>query len=119
MNWGRRRADQRKIPPLDNTPESPAQDSGQTDWAPIQAVDTAPDAGQDDSLAIPEPDAPLHMEIPLEDSVSGEEHGESEKPATPSETHAPRIFAFLGASGGVGTTSLAVQFAQELTPLCL
>ncbi|MEP1230300.1 MAG: hypothetical protein ABJG88_06460 [Litorimonas sp.] len=36
---------------------------------------------------------------------------------TPAESsqNTPQVFAFIGANGGVGTTSLAVQFAYELT----
>ncbi|WP_427453547.1 AAA family ATPase [Litorimonas sp. WD9-15] len=89
--WSRRREDDRV--------------AKKEDYALIQDADL--ELEQDD-LSIPQPEPELEAgEDPDVQEVESVEH-----PATPTG-NTPQIFAVIGATGGVGTTSLATQLAHE------
>ena len=97
--WGRRRGDNRA--------------GKKANYALIQS--TEPDfaeaeldavTGSDDPLAIPE-FATEHSDDILEQSDN------TPPPLAPAGQNCPRIFALVGATGGVGTTCLATQLAHE------
>ncbi len=97
--WSRRRGDNR----VETKPEyALIQDAdSDTDFAePVRSV------AEDDPLAIPnfEPEASDPLMSETEQIAPA---------ATPTKQNAARIFALVGATGGVGTTSLATQLAHE------
>lgn len=95
-NWGRRREDNRV--------------ARKTDYALIQNTQKTADVNSvgeyDETISIPE------FEI---DSVDTKLVQTEDKttPTAPTNKETPRIFALVGATGGVGTTSLATQLAHE------
>lgn len=101
--WGRRRGDNRAA----------KKGEKEAEYALIQNTsDHDDDAGSnalgelDDTLAIPE----------FETEIADEDIERSEQmpfPNTPTGQDCPRIFALVGATGGVGTTSMATQLAHE------
>jgi len=97
--WGRRRGDNRV--------------EKKADYALIQSADSDGDVVEaaafteaDDALAIPE----FHDE---HTDDAPEQIQETPPPTAPTGQDCPRIFALVGATGGVGTTSLATQLAHE------
>lgn len=94
--WGRRRGDNRV--------------EKKADYALIQSAETEIDQTAfvelDETLAIPEFDTEHTDEI-TNQSI------ETTPPTAPTGQNCPRIFALVGATGGVGTTSLATQLAHE------
>lgn len=97
--WSRRRGDNRVEEKID--------------YALIQDVELDAETSDlnaftetDHALAIPELE-PEHTEANISQSE------ETPPPAAPIRQDVPRIFALVGATGGVGTTSLATQLAHE------
>jgi len=90
-NWGRRRGDNRV--------------AKKADYALIQDADCDIDA-VDETLMIPD----FKAELGNEDITQSEE---TPPPNAPARQKGPRIFALVGATGGVGTTSLTTQLAHE------
>jgi len=89
--WGRRRGDNRV--------------AKKADYALIQNAECDVDA-VDEELMIPD----------FKDELRNEDTTQSEitpPPNAPARQKSPRIFALVGATGGVGTTSLATQLAHE------
>ena len=93
--WGRRRGDDRV--------------EKKSEYALVQSAvpetDVAAFVEPDDSLAIPDFDP--------EYAVRNIDHPQETTPPAPTGQNFPRIFALVGATGGVGTTSLATQLAHE------
>ncbi len=91
--------------------------SSKDDYALIQDVDT----GFDEDLAIPNfrDDATETRQADFTsnetefESVDSIEIDEKSPPLAPVKANSPRVFALVGATGGVGTTSLATQLAHE------
>lgn len=94
--WGRRRGDNR----AETKPE----------YALIQDVE----AGSDIDMASDYSDEEALLAIPEFEQNEDELHIEDTlPPLAPASENAPRVFALVGATGGVGTTSLATQLAHE------
>ena len=90
--WGRRRGDNRV--------------EIKSDYALIQESETHNFTEDDNALTIPD--------FTPENENSGRIHSEKTTPPdAPARKDTPRIFALVGATGGVGTTSLATQVAHE------
>jgi len=59
----------------------------------------------DDSLSIPEPEEDITSQTEFESDI--------DQPQAVASAPSSKVFAFMGATGGVGTTSLATQLAHE------
>ena len=88
LKWGRRKGDNRV-----------AKKDG---YALVQDVESY---DNDDTLSIPEPD--------LDQNTPAEFESDRDLSQTVSSAPSSQVFAFMGATGGVGTTSLATQLAHE------
>jgi len=98
-NWGRRREDNRVARKTDYALIQNAQDTVET--ADINSV-----GNYDEAISIPE------FELNSADSRLEQTENET-TPTAPTNKEDPRIFALVGATGGVGTTSIATQLAHE------
>jgi pilus assembly protein CpaE len=102
--WGRRRGDNRVEKKADY---ALLQNAEQVfDQADIDALDSASDA-----LAIP--DFRPENTDPENADKDSDQSSETPPPTTLTRQDNPRIFALVGATGGVGTTCLATQLAHE------
>lgn len=88
LKWGRRKDDNRV--------------AQKQSYALLQDVESY---DIDDTLSIPEPDVKNNAPTELESNI--------DQPRQLSSTSGSQVFAFMGATGGVGTTSLATQLAHE------
>ena len=95
--WGRRRGDNR----VESKDDYALIQDSEMESDPAESIG---DTAEDQTLAIPdfEPESP-------ENDI----YNDTLPPLAPTGRDAPRIFALVGATGGVGTTSLATQLAHE------
>lgn len=98
-NWGRRREDNRVARQADYALIQNAQDTA-------EATDINSVGDYDEAISIPE------FETELDDAKLAQTENKT-TPNAPTSEDDPRIFALVGATGGVGTTSIATQLAHE------